>query len=254
MNVLRSTPPNAAISVYAASASSARLSTEPSETRRNLTSGCCSTPSVLLSESRTLSRSTCWSSRASRIPLGSAASWRYAHGCGEGVVAERAAGDRDRPGVVEHGDGQSEELGLVARSSRRRWRPPRPWRSRRSRPCHRIGARRDRSRCRSGRCRRRRAGATPPRDLQRPRRAGRSFPARPARRRVARPAGRRRGRRSRRRRVAGRAPRPARSSSVTNPSCSTSSSRLSRAVRCAPRYHTSRHSVASSWASHASRP
>ena len=95
MNVLRSTPPMSAIIVYAARASRARLSTEPSETRRSLTSGCCSTPSALLSESRTSSRSTCWSSSTLRIPRGRAASWRY------GTVAararRRACGGRSRP-------------------------------------------------------------------------------------------------------------------------------------------------------------
>ena len=75
---------------------------------------------------------------------------------------------------------------------------------------------------------------------------------------VRRPGGRRRGRRRARRcppsRGAGTRT-PARSaSSVTKPSCSTSSSRLSRAVRSVPRYHTSRQTLASSWASHASRP
>ena len=47
-------------------------------------------------------------------PAGQGRLLEVRHGGGEGVVAEHAAGDRDRPGVVEHGDGQGEELSTIA--------------------------------------------------------------------------------------------------------------------------------------------
>ena len=127
-------------------------------------------------------------------------------------------------------------------------------RDRRNRPCRPVGRGGDRRRSGGGRSRHRAGGADPSTARRcrrrRPRRLPRAVASPPGGRRPTR----RRPRRSRRSPASAHG-HPARSArSVTNPSCSTSSTRLRRAVRCVSRYHTRRHRLASSWPSQASRP